>query len=226
MDVQERIARFENMAQADPDNEMAHFSLGQAYSQAGRHREAAEAFLRCVELAPAMSKAWQLAGEALVEAGLREQAIDTLTRGVREAEQRGDRMPAQAMRQLLESLGAPAPEPAQPTQNTPAAAGEGDFVCARTGMPGQQLPAPPFKGPLGQWIYENISAQTWRAWIAQGTKIINELRLDLSRDEDSAVYDRYMCEFLGVDDELLATLNASARPAPDETNASQAEHAR
>jgi len=221
MDVQERIARFENMAQADPENEMAHFSLGQAYSQAGRHRDAAEAFLRCVELAPAMSKAWQLAGEALVEAGLREQAIDTLTRGVRQAEQRGDRLPAKAMRELLEQLGAPAPEPVEaPLSDAPAATG--DFVCARTGMPGQQLPAPPFKGPLGRWIHENISAQTWRAWIAQGTKVINELRLDLSRDEDSAVYDRYMCEFLGVDEELLAKLKGDSA---DEAQAPQAESA-
>lgn len=221
MDLQERIARFENMAQADPENEMAHFSLGQAYAQAGRHRDAADAFLRCVEIAPAMSKAWQLAGQALIEAGLREQAVDVLSRGVQEAERRGDRMPAQAMRQLLEELGAPAPEPVESAQPAPGA-GEGDFVCARTGMPGQKLPAPPFKGPLGRWIYENITAQTWRAWIAQGTKVINELRLDLSRDEDSAVYDRYMCEFLGVDEELLARLNSESA---EKAKAPQAESA-
>ena len=43
-DLEQRIAQFENMAQADPDNEMAHFSLGNAYLQArprGRGRRAA-----------------------------------------------------------------------------------------------------------------------------------------------------------------------------------------
>jgi Flp pilus assembly protein TadD len=32
----DRIAQFEKMASADPTNEMAHFSLGNAYLQTGR----------------------------------------------------------------------------------------------------------------------------------------------------------------------------------------------
>lgn len=205
MDVQERIARFENMAQADPDNDMAHFSLGQAYAQAGRHADAADAFLRAIERNPAMSKAWQLAGESLCAVGQREQAADVLARGFVEATKRGDRMPADEMRALLEQLGAPIPEVDADDQSRRASAAS-DFVCARTGMSGSRLPKPPFKGPVGQWICENISAETWRAWIGQGTKVINELRLDLSRDEDSEVFDRYMREFLGIDDDLLAKL--------------------
>jgi thioredoxin-like negative regulator of GroEL len=39
--LDERIAQFEKMAVEDPDNDMAHFSLGSAYLQAGRHKEAA-----------------------------------------------------------------------------------------------------------------------------------------------------------------------------------------
>ena len=41
IDIDERISRFETMAQADPDNDMAHFSLGSAYLQADRAAEAA-----------------------------------------------------------------------------------------------------------------------------------------------------------------------------------------
>ena len=37
----QRIAQFENMTAADPENEMAHFSLGNSYLKAGRHAEAA-----------------------------------------------------------------------------------------------------------------------------------------------------------------------------------------
>ena len=33
--VDDRIAQFERMAAEDPDNDMAHFSLGNAYLQAG-----------------------------------------------------------------------------------------------------------------------------------------------------------------------------------------------
>jgi len=210
MELHERIARFENMAQADPDNEMAHFSLGQALIEAGQHAQAAQALLRCVELNSAMTKAHQLAGEALRDAGQNEQAVEILTKGYIEATKRGDRMPAQAMQQALEELGAPTPvvevehEPATPTHD--GAAPVGDFVCKRTGMPGTRLPMAPFNGAVGAWIQENISAETWRAWLAQGTKVINELRLDLSRDEDNATYDRCMHEFLGISEELAAQL--------------------
>ena len=41
MDLDQRIAQFENMAAEDEANDMAHFSLGGAYLQAGRHAEAA-----------------------------------------------------------------------------------------------------------------------------------------------------------------------------------------
>ena len=71
-----------------------------------------------------------------------------------------------------------------------------------TGRDGVQLEDPPFKGPIGEWIQANIAAETWREWIDQGTNVINELRLDLSRDEDSAAYDKHMNEFLGVPEDL------------------------
>ena len=61
--LDERIARFENMATADPANDMAHFSLGSNYLQADRAAEAAKSLLRCIELNPDMSKAFQLAGD-------------------------------------------------------------------------------------------------------------------------------------------------------------------
>ncbi len=62
------------------------------------------------------------------------------------------------------------------------------------------------RGPVGRWIHEHIAAETWQEWIGQGTKIINELRLDFSRDEDQEVFDMHMCEFLGIDPELRAEL--------------------
>jgi Fe-S cluster biosynthesis and repair protein YggX len=65
---------------------------------------------------------------------------------------------------------------------------------------------PPFKGTIGEWIASNISKETFDDWIRQGTKVINELRLDLSREEDEAVYDQHMREFLGIDEELYQKL--------------------
>ena len=129
--------------------------------------------------------------------------------GFRQAASRGDRLPQQGLAEVLKQLGRPVPEVEQASAGGPDA-GAGGFVCQRTGRPGQQLPKPPFKGPIGQWIYENISAQTWRDWIGQGTKVINELRLDFSREEDQATYDQHMREFLGIDDELCRSLTGEA----------------
>lgn len=207
MDTTARIAQFENMAQADPSNDMAHFSLGGAYAQAGRHDDAARAYLRCIEINAVMSKAYQLGAASLIKTGDLDRAADVLTRGYIKAAERGDMLPKNAMGDMLRELGRPVPSIETPIDaQTPV----GAFICQRTGRPGSQLPRPPFKGPVGQWIYENISAQTWRDWVGQGTKIINELRLDLSRREDSATYDRHMHEYLGLDDELLAKLHEQA----------------
>ena len=198
--IQRRIAQFETMVrpEADPNNDMAWFSLGGAYAQAGRHTDAANAFLRSVEINPAFTKAFQMAGQALIDAGEKDKAGEVLTRGFSEASKRGDRMPAKGMAELLTRLGLPVPQVAStaPVEEVPT----GSFICKRTGRPGHQLSRPPFKGPLGQWIYENISAQTWDEWIRQGTKVINEMRLDLSREDDAEKYDRFMREYLGADE--------------------------
>jgi len=217
-DLNERIARFEHMANADPKNEMAHFSLGAAYLQQGRAGEAARAFEKCLELNPEMSKAWQMAGEAMIKAGWSDKAASILLRGCEIAAKKGDNMPRDAMAALLKSIGREPPKVAGATGSAAAGGaalpGAGAFVCQRTGKPGTRLPAPPMKGPVGKWIYENIAAETWRAWIGQGTKVINELRLDFSRDQDQATYEQYMHEYLGIDDALKERLGVKPAVSP------------
>lgn len=206
-ELQDRIARFETMASADPDNDMAHFSLGSAYLQAGRAAEAAKSLQRCIELNPDMSKAYQLAGEAMIKAGWSDTAADLLRTGYEVAAAKGDRMPKDAIADLLRDMGL---EPPALSKDTAAAAERlresGAFVCRRTGRPGTQLAEPPFRGPVAKWIMDNISAETWQAWIGQGTKVINELRLDFSREEDQETYDKHMYEFLGIGEEELGAI--------------------
>ena len=206
-----RIAQFENMVrpEADPTNDMAWFSLGGAYADAGRHADAAKAYERCTTLNPAMSKAFQLAGSNYIAAELTEDARRILTAGYTSAAERGDRMPLKAMEDLLKQIGAPIPESSRATDSgsdKSVSPGGGSFICGRTGRPGTQMVRPPFKGPIGAWIQTNISQETFNNWIAQGTKVINELRLDLSRDEDEATYDQHMREYLGIDEDLYARL--------------------
>jgi Fe-S cluster biosynthesis and repair protein YggX len=208
-DLNQRIAQFEKMANDDPDNDMAHFSLGNAYLQAGRAAESARSFERCIELNDQMSKAYQLAGQAMITAGWTDKAVATLNSGYEIAARKGDRMPQQAMADLLRSIGREPPVLSKEIEEEAARLqASGTFICRKTGRPGTKLPRPPMRGPLGQWIFDNISHETWRDWIGQGTKVINELRLDLSRERDQEMYDRYMHEFLGIDDTVMAEIGA------------------
>ncbi|MEX2217756.1 MAG: Fe(2+)-trafficking protein [Phycisphaerales bacterium] len=223
MDTPQRIAQFENMVRpgADPDNDMAWFSLAGAYADANRHADAATAYERCIQLNPGFSKAYQLAGSSHIKAGDEPAAAKVLEAGYRTAAARGDRMPQKAMGELLTQIGRPLPE-VQPSPETvgqmgtvgqasrlPAAgpaAPHGEFTCRRSGRPGTKMPRPPFRGPVGEWIAANIAKETFEEWIRQGTKVINEMRLDLSRQEDEDTYDAHMREYLGIDEELYAKL--------------------
>ncbi|MFM1805164.1 MAG: hypothetical protein RL136_2043 [Planctomycetota bacterium] len=205
----ERIAQFEKMASADPTNEMAHFSLGNAYLQTERFAEAAQCFERCVEINPDMSKAFQLGGDAMIKAGWEDKAVAFLERGFAVAASKGDRMPQQAMAKLLEGIGRKAPLLAEEAETADRLRDAGAFVCRRTGRPGTKMESAPMRGPLGAWIAANISLETWRQWIGQGTKVINELRLDFTRDRDQEIYDQHMREYLGIDDEVMQEIAAT-----------------
>ncbi len=199
----DRIAQFEKMAAADPSNEMAHFSLGNAYLQTGRFAEAAQSLERCIAINADMSKAYQLAGEAMIKAGWEDKAVAMLEKGFAVAAGKGDRLPQQAMGKLLESIGRKAPLMAEEAETAERLREAGAFVCRRTGRPGTKMASPPLRGPVGSWIAENISQETWRQWIGQGTKVINELRLDFTRDRDQEMYEQHMREYLGIDEEVL-----------------------
>jgi len=211
MSTPDRIAQFEKMASADPSNEMAHFSLGNAYLQVGRYAESAQSLERCIAINPEMSKAYQLCGQAMIGAGWEDKAVAVLMTGYDVAARKGDRLPQEAIAGMLRSIGREPPKVERPVDAAAEALrASGVFVCGRTGRPGSKLPSPPFRGPVGQWIFDHVSAETWRDWIGQGTKVINELRLDFSRDSDQEIYDRHMREYLGIDDELLAQLRTTA----------------
>ena len=202
----ERIAQFRKMATDDPDNELGHFRLGQLLMEDGQHAEAVKSFERTLELSPQFSKVYQLLGECYVKLGQRDKAVEVLTRGWQTADERGDKMPRDAMAKMLTELGAPVPQPK-------AAADEGPgtgFRCQRPGcMEGKrakQLPGPPVPDEIGERIYRDICAACWTLWFRDlSIKVINELRLDLSSEFGQAEYDRHMREFFGFEEEGATT---------------------
>lgn len=211
MNTDARIAQFEELCQQEPGNDMAWFSLGGAYTQADRFADAADAYTKCFEANETFSKAYQLAGASLIKAGEPDKAGDVLEKGYAVASAQGDLMPKNGIAELLQELGREIPVVETKAEQ---AAPPGSFVCKRSGRPGTQMPRPPFRGPVGEWIQTNISKETFDEWIGLGTKIINELRLDLSRDQDELVYDYGMRRFIGLSDEKFEELSGEAPPAP------------
>ena len=46
------------------------------------------------------------------------------------------------------------------------------------------LPSPPYPGPKGQEIYENVSRQAWEEWQQHQVRLINEKQLSMIVPED------------------------------------------
>ncbi len=204
--IDERIAQWERMAADAPDG-MSYFSLGSAYREAERYEEAQEALGTAIEYEAGMSRAYQLRGQTLLKLGRENEAADVLEAGYKVAAERGDVMPQRAMASLLEGkLGRTLPEVqtlaqkrAKLAEASGGGAGSGETVLdRRTGREQPRLPDPPMRGPVGAFIFENFGQDTWRQWIGQGTKVINELRLDFSNPQHQDTYEQHMLEWLGV----------------------------
>jgi Fe-S cluster biosynthesis and repair protein YggX len=196
-DTASRIEQFRKMANDDPNNELGHFSLGRALLDAGQDAEAVQSFDRALEINANLSKAYQLAAQALLKLNQRDRAIARLTEGVKVADARGDVMPRTEMVRMLQDLAAPVPELASAKQAA-APVGDGQVKCRRCGKVKPKLPAPPFRNAFGQEIFENICADCWRDAIGQGTKVINELRLPMNDPQASKVWDQHIREFLNL----------------------------
>ena len=52
--------------------------------------------------------------------------------------------------------------------------------CVKLGREAEGLDRPPFPNELGKRVYENVSKEAWKLWIAHSTMLINEYRLELS----------------------------------------------
>lgn len=199
--IQERIAQFRKMANDDPDNELGHFRLGQLLMEAGQLDDAVQSFQRTLKLSPQFAKVYQLLGSCLLQLNRREEAVEILKTGHVIADEHGHNMPRDEMAKMLTSLGEPVPASKKTEQR--AEGGDG-FRCQRpgciAGAHARQLPAPPFREELGQRIYQSSCADCWNDWLRNySVKVINELRLDLSREDHQASYDEYMRGFFGLE---------------------------
>lgn len=68
---------------------------------------------------------------------------------------------------------------------------------------GKELPGlvlPPYPGPKGQEIYENVSQQAWKDWQALQVMLINEKQLSMANGDDRKYLQAEMDKFFNNED--------------------------
>ncbi len=62
------------------------------------------------------------------------------------------------------------------------------------------LDKPPFPGPKGQDIFENVSKKAWDEWQAHQTRLINEKQLSMMEPESRKYLQQQQDKFLSGED--------------------------
>jgi Fe-S cluster biosynthesis and repair protein YggX len=199
--LEERIAQFRKMSTDDPDNDLAHYRLGQLLMENNDFGSAVKSLDRTLEISPQFSKVFELLGTCYTKLNDTPKAIEILTKGYIVADERGDKMPRDAMGSQLKALGAPIPQ----TQAVEDDGPETGFKCNRPvcsmGKRAKPMTTQPMPDAVGKRIFETVCQDCWTAWLKdQSIKVVNELRLDLSSEFGQSEYDKYMREFFGFEE--------------------------
>ena len=75
--------------------------------------------------------------------------------------------------------------------------------CVKLGRELPGLDAPPWPGPLGQRIYEQVSEEAWEMWEERMKMILNEYRLLPFQKEAQQIIAKHMDEFFFGTDAAL-----------------------
>ena len=60
--------------------------------------------------------------------------------------------------------------------------------CIKLGHQAEGLEKLPFKGELGQRIYDHVSKDAWKQWLEHSKMLINEYRLDLTSENGQRIW--------------------------------------
>lgn len=75
--------------------------------------------------------------------------------------------------------------------------------CKRLNQERPALTEAPFKGPIGELILNNVSAEAFNEWLEIQMKIINEERLDLSEERSQERLYQQLITFLNLADVVV-----------------------
>ncbi len=74
------------------------------------------------------------------------------------------------------------------------------ILCRKYQQELEGLPNPPFPGPAGQVIFEQVSKKAWQEWLSHQTMLINENHLNLMEAETKVFLDEQREKFLSNED--------------------------
>ena len=203
--MDDRIEQFRKMAQSNPDDDLAHFALGNALIDEARLGEAVPVLRHVIKLNAGYSRAYVLLAGAQLKLDDETSAVETLQRGYAAAITRGELMPANEMKGMLSDIGASI-EPEYLIEATESLEVpeddrepiDGEIRCHRSKRVGKMMTFNPFGDAIGDFIESNITQETWEEWMEMSIKIINELRLDLGDPKGQQTYDEHMKDFLNL----------------------------
>ncbi len=78
-------------------------------------------------------------------------------------------------------------------------------------LPG--LAMPPYPGPKGQELFDNVSAQAWQDWQKQQVMLINEKHLSMASADDRRYLQEQMDRFFA--NEPFDSASGYVAPEPD-----------
>jgi Fe-S cluster biosynthesis and repair protein YggX len=60
--------------------------------------------------------------------------------------------------------------------------------CAKFDRDMEGLDKPPFKGEMGQKLFETVSKDAWKSWLEHSKMLVNEYRLDLTSPQGQKIW--------------------------------------
>ncbi|MBI3314260.1 MAG: tetratricopeptide repeat protein [Candidatus Omnitrophica bacterium] len=104
VNYEDQIARFKKVIEYDPQDVLGYFSLGNAYLESGKKREAVDTFEKAVQVDPKHTSSYLGLGMALESLGDFEKAKRIYLQGIKVAEVQGDMMPQKKMESRLKAI--------------------------------------------------------------------------------------------------------------------------
>jgi Fe-S cluster biosynthesis and repair protein YggX len=85
--------------------------------------------------------------------------------------------------------------PPKPAVAAPSQPGGHTVMCVKFGRKMEGLDRVPWKGEIGQRIYENVSKDAWKMWIEHSKMIMNEYRLNPLDPQSQKIMEEQMEQF-------------------------------